>query len=179
MKIKLLYTAIILCNFLLPSGTICQGVFQVRDTEAAVTALIADAPTRIGGVNGPLAGDNILAILLAGLPGDSLQPVGVPYPHSLYEDGNPSGVVLISEAIPFIPRLADGFIQVAVWDGSVWGRDFNDVPGNQLGYTEIRELPPIVIVVPMVRFQQAAIVPAIPEPRVCALIGAGGLMLLM
>ncbi len=131
-------------------------------------------PTRIGSLQGPLAGPGIWGQCLAGPATDALAPVGVPVDHQ------PSGVVFGGDvAVPGVSGTW-AFVQMVAWDGRVWGADLSAVPTNQLGRTDVvgvslnappapRQPPP---------WTQPAIVP-IPEPSVLGLtlLGAGVVLL--
>ncbi len=142
-----------------------QGYFEFVLPDGALTHL--------GSINGPLAGPNIWGQALAGLTQDSLQPVGFSVAHFM-------GYVVPEEvAVPFgIPSGAGStvFVQMAAWDGQVWGADFSTVPGSQLGRTDIvliyLDVPPGPLDQPA--WTQSAVVPPVPEPVVLALIALGG-----
>ena len=120
-----------------------------------------DAPTHLGSLNGPLADAGIWGQALAGLTPDSLVPVGVPAQH--YR-GYLIGIdTFVPFSFSFPPRV---FVQMAAWDGRVWGLDFAKVPASQIGYSDIvlvqLDVPPGPLFQP--NWTQSAIVPLVPEP---------------
>ena len=91
------------------------------------------APTRFGSLDGPLAGPGIWAQALVGLTLDNLAPLGVPTEHV------GDGYIQYEQICP--PFANPGgwgwvYVQLAAWDGRVWGTNFTNVPTNQLGHTE-------------------------------------------
>ena len=138
--------------------------------------------TRLGSLDGALAGPGIWAQMLAGPRPDSLTPVGVPVEHLLIH-GVPSGVVAGGEvAVPGVLPFETAYVEMAAWDGRLWGKVLSGVPTDQLGMTDIVPVllaDPVFGFPPMApRFTQPAIVP-IPEPAVLALAVIGGLSLLL
>ncbi len=132
------------------------------------------APTRVGIINGPLAGQAYLGQFLAGATVDSLAPVGAPIEHR-------EGRVLASAGI--VPGLACGTIaqmQMVAWDSTVWGTSLQDVPVNQLGRTDVVPVnlscSPVPLVGPV--FRQPAIVPPVPEPSTSLLLMLGAFWML-
>ncbi len=91
------------------------------------------APTRFGSLDGPLAGPGIWAQALVGLTLDNLAPLGVPTEHV------GDGYIQYEQICP--PFANPGgwgwvYVQLAAWDGRVWGTNFTNVPTNQLGHTD-------------------------------------------
>jgi hypothetical protein len=135
-----------------------QGVFLYSNISA---------PTRVGTLNGSLAGSNILAQMFAGLEPDSLTPVGPTAEHN-------EGLVLAGKvAVPGAPADTSAYVQMVAWDSTLWGTSLVGVPTDQLGRTDVvavfltTGMFPDVTIAP--RFTQPAIVPPIPEPSVWAL----------
>jgi hypothetical protein len=139
----------------------------------------ASAPTRIGSVDGPLAGPGIWAQMLAGSNFSSLSPVGMPREHGL--EGLVGGVVYTT--VPTIPAHSYAQVQMVAWDGTLWGTNLASVPSDQLGLTDVVSVFLMTGVFPegavAPRFTQPAIVPPIPEPSTLgiAVIACGFFML--
>lgn len=140
-----------------------QGMFLFSNVRA---------PTRIGAVDGPLAGPGIWAQMLVGTNSESLTPVALPREHR--GNGFVSGFTTIT--VPDIDGGTLAYVQMWAWDGARWGTSLAGVPNDQLGKTDI---VPIFLTfsfdpqfAPL--FNQSAIVP-IPEPSAFALtvVGAG------
>ena len=123
------------------------------------------AHTRLGSVDGPLAGPGIWAHMLAGSQPDLLSPVGRDAEH--VTNGLVSGG---TTTVPGIDGNQIAFVQMVAWDGTMWGSMLAGVPPDQLGRTDIIEVrlaydfqsPPFPF------FGRPAIVP-IPEPSSVAL----------
>ncbi len=147
------------------SSTYSQGTFQFYNPTA---------PTRIGSLDGPLAGTGIWGQALIGTSVDSLSPFGMPLEHEA------NGVVPpIIIAVPGVFAGESVFVQMAVWDGHVWGNSLADVPANQIGYTDI---VPRVLASPtqpnlFPDFTEPAVVPAVPEPGFLSMTILGGMAL--
>lgn len=127
-------------------------------------------PTRIGSMDGPLAGSEIVGQLLIGNSPFTLMSVGEPLPHTrgLISDG-----ILTLEGLPC---GSNAFAQMAAWNSLLWGSDLGRVPSDQLGWTDVVSVPLLCEPQPIFspRFTMPAIVP-IPEPSVLALgLVAGG-----
>jgi hypothetical protein len=134
------------------------------------------ARTRIGSIDGPLAGRGIWAQMLVGPTSDALFAVGAPLEHSA--DGLVGPRILEVAGIP-CPQTA--YIQMTAWDGRLWGSLYENVPVDQLGRTDIvphvlAGCDPVPPLAPL--FTIPAVVPPIPEPSVVALSVLGGLGLL-
>ncbi len=136
----------------------------------------ADVRTRVGSIDGPLAGTDYSAILLAGPTPDSLTPVGPSVRHlavGLFSGG--------TRRIPGIPAGEQAFTQVAAWNGEVWGDEFTLVPRDQIGFSDTAEIVLDVVAstrpVPTMRITRPPVVP-IPEPSSCALFVVGCALLL-
>ncbi len=159
---------------------LCALSFCVQARSQGFFAFDSDsAPTRLGSLDGPLAGPGIWAQALVGLTPDSLAPLGVPTEHFGYGEIHPQRV-----DVPFgnpDPRYQWGsvFVQLAAWDGRVWGTDFSQVPPSQLGHTDTvvvgLDFPPGGGYT--CDFTQPAVVPVVPEPSVLALAALGGALL--
>jgi hypothetical protein len=155
MKQNLAFAALLLsCCHALPQGTFVFYNYQ--------------DPTRIGSPTGPIAGPGIWGQALVGLTSGSLVPLGLPAEHTSF------GIVPRQDmTVPFAPPYTVVQVQMAAWDGTVWGTDFARVPPDQLGFTDI---VPVLLVDPLdpspgyPHFTQPAVVP-IPEPVTLALAG--------
>ena len=137
------------------------------------------APTRLGAVDGPLAGPGIWAQPLAGSTADSLSPLYVsnmPVEHFGFGYVNARMVT-----VPWAGPYTTIFVQLVAWDGTVWGTNLASVPLSQLGFTDkvsVYLVPPdLPQEYPM--FTQPAIVPTIPEPTVLTMLIFGGTFLLL
>jgi len=120
------------------------------------------APTRLGSLDGPLAGSGIWAQALAGVTPDNLTSLGVSTEHVEAGEISPEQI-----CPPFAnPDTGAGwvYVQLAAWDGRVWGTNFANVPTNQLGLTDIvrveLNVPPGFDMTP--NFTQPAVVPPAP-----------------
>ena len=136
--------------------------------------------THLGSVDGRLAGEEIYVQRFSGLTSTSLQPVGDSLGHLNDTDGNPTGLFLLPLLIPNVPLDTPGFVQVAAWDSTIWGRDFSQVPESQLGYSEVVPFPPDrggPGPPPLVLLTKSIIVPSIPEPSTWTLLAMGGLLM--
>jgi hypothetical protein len=147
--------------YLLVSGRVLgQGTFAFYNPGA---------PTLLN--NGQTAGPGIWAQALVGLTNDSLTPLGYPVQHRV------GGIVYPqSIAVPFAPAYSYVQVQMAVWDGTVWGTSFTSIPPSQLGFTDV--VPVFLVQFYDVHFYsplftQAAVLPPVPEPSVSALAMAG------
>ncbi len=125
------------------------------------------APTYVGVLGGAVAGPGIYGQALVGLTTNSLAPLGVPIQHNVNGIVTPQAI-----GVDFAPTYSYVQVQMAVWNGTVWGTNFSNVPGNQFGFTDI---VPVQIVFPtdafwdQPHFLQSAVVPFIPEPSTSAL----------
>ena len=154
----------------LPSCVHAQGTFEFSNPTA---------PTRLGAVDGPLAGPGIWAMPLAGLTADSLAPLyvyGAPVEHF--------GSGYIEPRVLRVPWAFSGttiFVQLAAWEGTIRGTNFANVPVNQVGYTDIVPVFLVPIDLPHFnpQFTQPAIVPVVPEPSVLTMIIFGGTLLFL
>jgi hypothetical protein len=132
------------------------------------------APTRLGSIDGPLAGRGIWAQMLVGRTSEDLQPIFIPLEHRA--DGFVGGLVRVT--VDGIACQEIAYIQMVAWDGRYWGTTLENVPVDQLGRTDIVPHPlsgcyGLPALAP--DFTQPAIVPPIPEPSTtlfCLLIGA-------
>ena len=131
------------------------------------------ARTRIGSIDGPYAGPDILGQMLIGLTPDSLSPVGVAWPHR--DDG---GIFGGTVTVPGIPGNTYVFAQMVAWDQTLWGSSLSEVPLQVRGYTDVVPLYLNLVIDPpdSPQFNQPAIVP-VPEPAAWALLAlAGGVL---
>ena len=144
----------------------CQGQFLFYNGSAR---------TRIGSIDGPLAGRGFWAQMLVGDNLSSLAPVGVPLEHTT--NGAVGGIVRVT--VPDVPPDTFAYVQMVAWNGIAWGTDLSGVPLEQLGRTDIVQVEltsgvfPDIVIAP--HFFQAAVVP-IPEPSVWALGILGALV---
>ena len=141
-----------------------QGTFFFANTSA---------PTRLGEPAGALAGPGIWAQMLVGTNTDSLIPVGIAVQH--IGNGYAYGGIV---TVPGIPGNTLAYLQMAGWNGDLWGSSLASVPAEQIGRTDIVPLEltwPFQPALPP-RFTQGAVVP-IPEPSTWELLalGAAGL----
>ena len=163
-------SAVAACFLVLTFYVQAQGTFDFVNPTA---------PTRLGAIDGPLAGPGIWAQPLAGLTADSLTPLYVPYmPVEHFGGGFIPGRTV---SVPWAFFDTTIFVQLAAWDGTIWGTNLANVPLNQLGYTDI---VPVFLVTPgrppnFPEFTRSAIVPAIPEPSVLTVLIFGGTFLLL
>lgn len=165
------------CIALLGFHAFGQGMFVFANGGAG------GALTRIGSIDGPLAGSAFWAQMLAGETANSLTPVGVSRPHS---DGEFAGAVAPSLVeVPGSPPFTTVYMQMLAWDSRLWGTSLANVPLEWLGRTDIvtvelrpsTGIPPPPPIIPP-RFTQPAVVP-IPEPSILALTALGGFFLLL
>ena len=130
------------------------------------------ARTRVGTIDGPLAGTNFLGQFLVGLAPTSLSPVG---PAIAHMNGS---VAADTQAVPGIDGGTTVYIQLAAWNRAVWGETFDNVPFDQFGRTDIVPHSLSYSFDPSFapQFTMPAIVP-VPEPSTWALVvlGAGAL----
>ena len=167
MKNYILFTVLWICASASSNG---QGVFQ---------GVNGFAPTRLGSLDGPIAGTNIVGQMLGGPSPSSLQPVGP----SAYHGTNGLWSVGLQITVPNVPVYEFAYVQLLAWDSTYWGTSLPGVPSDQLGRTDIvtvfltTGMFPDVVHAP--RFTMSAIVPVIPEPSALALaiIGFGLLAL--
>jgi hypothetical protein len=129
------------------------------------------APTRIGSLNGPLAGTNTWGQMLLGLSENSLVAIGYPQRHSY---GTIDERAYTAEGIP---PLTPVYIQMAAWS-DVWGPSINDVPVNQVGKSDVYctwlTTDPAPIYAPY--FTIPAVVP-VPEPTILSAVFLGFILL--
>jgi hypothetical protein len=133
-----------------------------------------NAPTYIGVLGGPFAGSGIEGQALVGLTQGSLTPMGVPTEHQS------NGLVPRQFiGLPSVAPFTDVQVQMAVWDGTLWGTDITRVPANQLGFTDIVPVELVPASFPSYfspQFMQSAVVPGIPEPAAVSLVGLGAVL---
>ena len=138
-----------------------QGVFSFYNGAT---------PTRIGSVDGPLAGTNIFARMLAGAQTNSLMPVG---PLDYHVNGIASDGYL---SVPGVPAYSYAYAQMWAWDSTLWGADPALVPAEQFGRTDIVPVYLTSGVFPDVTFSPHFTTPAVvplPEPSTWALLALG------
>jgi hypothetical protein len=155
MKKNLYLTALCLC---VSASLYAQGVFYGSN---------ALARTRLGALDGPFAGTNIVGQMLGGATPSSLQPVG---PIDYHNNGE---FFIEFITVPNVPAYQAAYVQLLAWDSTFWGTSLAGVPNDQLGRTDIASVLLTTGVFPdtayLPRFTQPAIVPPIPEPSVWAL----------
>jgi len=136
------------------------------------------ALTRIGSLNGPLAGPAIYAQCFAGITVDSLAPVGVAVPHSAADPGYLSRGEFV--AVPGAGIGGSAYVQLVAWDSRQWGIDLAGVPPAWLGRTDVVSvfLTSITGNPQEPLWRQPAIVP-IPEPTIMALAILGSFSLVL
>jgi hypothetical protein len=146
------------------SPSFSQGVFTFWNPNA---------PTYIGVLGGAYAGPGIAGQALVGLTNSSLTPLELPREHGA------NGIVLNEIiSVDFAPYYTFVDVQMAVWDGTLWGTNFSNVPTNQLGFTDIVPVEVVRGTDPFYyspQFTQSAVVPNAPEPGVVSLAILGGL----
>src|SRR3990172_6809452 len=120
MKMKILTCLLFLVQFV---GGYAQGTFLFLNNAV---------PTRIGALEGPLAGPTIWAHMFVGTSAEELNPVDISLPH-----GTRGIVGARTITVPSIPPLSTAYIQMVAWDSRYWGTDLANVPENQLGRTDI------------------------------------------
>ncbi len=127
----------------------------------------ASARTRVGSVDGPLAGTNIIGQMLGGPGASSLQPVG---PIEYHNNGIFSASYI---TVPDVPPRELAYVQLVAWDSTFWGTSLWGVPPDQLGRTDVVTVFLTTGVFPDItyapHFTQPAVVPPIPEPSAFAL----------
>lgn len=141
-------------------SVLAQGRFNMYNVSV---------PTRLGSLDGPLAGRAIWAQAVAGPSPTELVPVGVAVEH--LTNGIVAGGWM---SVPTVPCNTDGYVQLVAWDGRLWGTSFAGVPPDQLGRTDIVQIrmwcDPYPVATPP--WTHPAVVP-IPEPSIAALLGLG------
>ena len=136
-----------------------QGVFVGSNISAR---------TRVGSLDGPFAGTNIVGQMLGGASPSSLHPVG---PIDYHNNGEfaVSPYITVPDVLPY----EYAYVQLSAWDSTFWGTNLAGVPTDQLGRTDVVTVFLTTGVFPdtayLPRFTQPAIVPPIPEPSVWAL----------
>ncbi len=149
----------------LASSAIAQGTFLFSNRTA---------PTRLGSIDGPLAGPGIWAAMLVGQSPETLVQIGPELEHAA--NGLIRGAAVIT--VPGVFPGMSAYIQMAAWDGTVWGTSYSAVPPNQVGRTDTvlhvlagtsGGLPPIEP-----GFTRPAVVPPVPEPSAWLLAMLGG-----
>ena len=173
--------SILVCLWVCLSTARALAVDFAENTRLSIWYDInGNARTRLGSIDGPLAGKEILAYAFAGLTPSSLQPFGNSSQHFVDINGNPLGLFYLDYGIPFIPLRTPGFAQVVAWDASVWGADYSKVPESQIGYSEVTPFEPDFGAPgpgPGIHLTKSIIVPTIPEPGTWALLAMGGLLM--
>jgi hypothetical protein len=158
MKNYIFFGVLWICGLVSSYG---QGVFA---------GVNGTAPTRLGSLDGPLAGTNIVGQMLAGPSPSSLQPVG---PSAYHRTNGFWSVPSNRITVPDVPLYEFAYVQLLAWDSTYWGSSLAGVPSDQLGRTDIvtvfltTGMFPDIVHAPV--FTQPAIVPPIPEPSVWAL----------
>ncbi len=157
---------LLLVAFSLARAAYSQGNFMFYNPTA---------PTHVGSLNGPLAGPGVWGQALVGTTVDSLSPLGVPLEHQA------NGVVPATVmTVPGVFAGEDVFVQMAAWDGTVWGASLSAVPPNQIGYTDVLSLGLVTgggQPLQVTRFTTPAVVPSVPEPGFLSMTILGGMAL--
>jgi hypothetical protein len=157
-------------------ATLLIGAFpQWCFADGYVWFRIYEPPVRIGSTDGPIAESPIVAQSLVGADSASLHPVGEPSP---LIHGSVWGKSVLVVGLQYGSIAA---LQIAAWDSSKWGFNFNDVPAYAIGKSSIgsiyinldeNELPPPQGI-------HSFFVPvSVPEPNGAILLAIGGLLLL-
>jgi len=139
-----------------------QGIFTFANPTAR---------THIGSIDGPLAGPEIFARMLAGPTAENLAVIGTGSVPHLTNGLVIGGIV----QVPTVPPFGTAYVQMVVWDSRLWGTDLAFVPEQWLGRTDI---VPRIVAPPEQgagppAFGRSAIVP-IPEPGVVGLALVSG-----
>lgn len=134
-----------------------------------------DTRTRVGSIDGPLAGEGYVGQCLAGETIDTTIPVLSAHGFSI------PGTYLGGTAIlPGSPPGTTVYVQFAAWDGRLWGTTFSAVPQEWIGRSDIATArlvdPGLPGAITPAVFQQAAIIP-VPEPSFWVLAALGGSVL--
>jgi hypothetical protein len=128
------------------------------------------APTYLLMLGGQLAGPDIWGQALIGTMPDSLSPVGFPRDHRANGLLPQIGLGTPYDAYTIVQ------VQMAVWDGTIWGTNFATVPTNQFGFTDIVPVELVQgtdLLYYSPQFTIPAVVPPVPEPSQFVLAGAG------
>jgi len=113
---------IVSLTLLVPFLVSAQGFFLGANSSV---------PTRIGTMDGSLAGAGYWAQFIVGTNLDSLTPVGMALEHA-------NGRIVISEIL--VPGIDGGrfaYLQMVAWNGILWGTSLDSVPQDQLGRTDV------------------------------------------
>ncbi len=163
MRTRILVVVFVLLTAAHASG---QGLFYANN---------GSAPTRMGSIDGPRAGPGIWGQMLAGSTPESLTAIDMPREHSVYGTVN-FGVI----TVPGVPAMNSAYVQMAAWDGTLWGTNLSGVPADQLGRTDTVTVFLTYPFDPQIapQFTQPAIVP-VPEPSVLALTFLAGAAVLV
>src|SRR5207245_633756 len=81
--------------------------------------------------------------------------------------------------VPFAPYYTYIQVQMAVWDGTLWGTNFSNVPTNQLGFTDIVPVEVVRGTDPLdfsPYFNDSAVVPPVPEPSTAGIVALGAVV---
>jgi hypothetical protein len=135
------------------------------------------APTRIGTLDGPLAGRGIWGQMEAGLTADALFPIGRPAEH--VTNGLLSGGIV---SVPGTRPCEVAYVRMVAWDGRLWGTALAGVPPDQLGATDTILMAlggePLCETLFIPPFHQPAVVPVTePHSLTVLLLGSGGVAL--
>ncbi len=126
-------------------------------------------------MDGPFAGPGILGQALVGVSQNSLSPLGPALEHR-----TPGVVGPANLSVPGVFADDIVFVQLAAWDGAIWGDALAEVPANQIGYTDIIpvKLATPTQPYPVPEFTRSAVVPPVPEPDTIAMIILGWAVLM-
>ena len=163
---RIVWATIIFASWLPPQAW-SQGEFFLDN---------ATALTRLGSLDGPLAGPGIWGQALVGTTERRLSPLGPPRDHMF---GLLRGIAL---AVPGLFAGDSVFVQMAAWDGTVWGDSLADVPANQIGYTDVLSIGLVMgggTPLQVTRFTTPAVVPPVPEPDALVMTVVGGMAVMV
>jgi len=162
--------AVALCLLALSVSVQAQGTFLFSNLTA---------PTRLGSIDGPLAGPGIWAQPLGGFTPDSLTPL---YVFNMPVEHITNGLIPGREVhVPGAPIGTTYYVQLVAWNGTIWGTNLANVPLNQQGFSDTVTLTlesPTGVTF-STDFTRPAVVPAIPEPSALALVVFGGAILFL
>ncbi len=113
------------------------GVMAVDVIAQGSFINVVRLPTRIGSIDGPLAGPEILGQLFVGLDPDNLFPLEAP---RHFDRGIYRGLVNTVDQFPCGPDnnyYQAGYVQLVAWNGALWGASLDQVPPDRVGRTDV------------------------------------------